>query len=65
MLPLQEVSAKIRNSAPIDNEQDYELDIWAGVIPLKLSAGQPIADDRLKEGVSIPPSVLKYRMNMH
>lgn len=61
MLPLQEVSAKIRTGAPIDNEQDYELDIWAGVIPLKLSAGEPIADDRLKEGISIPPSVLNYK----
>jgi nitroimidazol reductase NimA-like FMN-containing flavoprotein (pyridoxamine 5'-phosphate oxidase superfamily) len=61
MLPLQEVSAKIRTGAPIDNEQDYELDIWAGVIPLKLSAGEPIADDRLKEGISVPQSVLNYR----
>lgn len=61
ILPLQEVSAKIRTGAPIDNEQDYELDIWAGVIPLKLSAGEPIADDRLKEGISVPPSVLNYR----
>jgi len=64
MLPLQEVSAKIRAGGPIDNEQDYQLDIWAGVIPLKLSAGEPIADVRLKEGISIPPSVLKYKMNM-
>ena len=61
MLPLQEASAKIRTGAPIDNEADYELDIWAGVIPLKLSAGEPIADDRLKEGISVPPSVLNYR----
>jgi len=61
VLPLQEVSAKIRTGAPIDNEQDYELDIWAGVIPLKLSVGEPIADERLKEGISIPPSVLNYK----
>jgi len=61
MLPLQEVSAKIRTGAPIDNEHDYELDIWAGVIPLKLSAGEPIADERLKEGVSIPLSVLNFK----
>jgi len=61
MLPLQEVSAKIRTGAPIDNEQDYELDIWAGVIPLKLSPGEPIADVKLKEGISIPPSVLNYK----
>ena len=61
VLPLKEVSAKIRTGAPIDNEQDYELDIWAGVIPLKLSVGEPIADERLKEGISIPPSVLNYK----
>jgi len=61
VLPLQEVSAKIRTGAPLDNEQDYELDIWAGVIPLKLSVGEPIADERLKEGISIPPSVLNYK----
>jgi nitroimidazol reductase NimA-like FMN-containing flavoprotein (pyridoxamine 5'-phosphate oxidase superfamily) len=61
MLPLQEVSAKTRTGPPLDNEQDYALDIWAGVIPLKLSAGEPIADDRVKEGISMPPSVLNYR----
>ena len=61
VLPLQEVSAKIRRGPPIDNAEDYELDIWAGVIPLKLSVGEPIADERLKEGISIPPSVLNYK----
>jgi nitroimidazol reductase NimA-like FMN-containing flavoprotein (pyridoxamine 5'-phosphate oxidase superfamily) len=61
MLPLQEASAKIRTGAPVDDEEDYGLDLWAGVIPLKLSAGEPIADDRLKDGVSIPPSVSNYK----
>jgi uncharacterized protein len=60
-IPLQEVSAKMRTGAPLDNEADYALDIWAGVIPLKLSAGEPIPDDRLKEGISISPSVLNLK----
>ena len=60
-LALQEASAKIRTGDPIDDEEDYALDVWAGVIPLELFAGEPIADGRLKEGVSIPPSVSKYK----
>jgi len=60
-LSLQEASAKIRTGAPVDDEEDYALDVWAGVIPLTLSAGEPIADGRVKEGVPIPPSVSKYK----
>jgi nitroimidazol reductase NimA-like FMN-containing flavoprotein (pyridoxamine 5'-phosphate oxidase superfamily) len=60
-LSLQEASAKIRTGDPIDDEEDYALDVWAGVIPLALSAGEPIADGRMKQGVSIPPSVSKYK----
>ncbi len=60
-LPLQEASAKTRTGDPVDDEEDYALDMWAGVIPLKLSSGEPIADDRMKEGVSIPPSVSNYK----
>ena len=59
-LSLEEASAKIRAGDPIDDEEDYALDIWAGVIPLQVSVGEPIADGRLKKGVSIPPSVANY-----
>ena len=61
-LPLQELSAKTRAGAPVDDEKDYALDVWAGVIPLTLSTGEPIADRRVKEGVSIPASVSKYKL---
>ncbi|HYC88012.1 MAG TPA: pyridoxamine 5'-phosphate oxidase family protein [Thermoanaerobaculia bacterium] len=43
-LPLEEASAKIRTGGPVDDEEDYALPIWAGVVPLKLTAGEPIAD---------------------
>ena len=43
-LPIDEASAKIRTGPPRDDEEDYALDCWAGVIPLRLAAGEPIAD---------------------
>ena len=43
-LPLDEASAKIRTGGPVDDEEDYALPIWAGVVPLKLTAGEPVAD---------------------
>jgi uncharacterized protein len=50
-LPLQEVSAKVRTGAPIDDEEDYMLPIWAGVVPLRTEPGEPIADPRLVSGI--------------
>jgi nitroimidazol reductase NimA-like FMN-containing flavoprotein (pyridoxamine 5'-phosphate oxidase superfamily) len=53
-LAIDEASAKVRTGGPKDDEEDYALDCWAGVIPLRLAAGEPVADDRLRPG--IPPS---------
>jgi nitroimidazol reductase NimA-like FMN-containing flavoprotein (pyridoxamine 5'-phosphate oxidase superfamily) len=50
-LPLHEVSAKVRTGAPIDDEEDYVLPIWAGVVPLRTEPGEPIADPRLVSGI--------------
>ena len=44
-LPLDEASAKIRTGGPVDDEEDYAMPIWAGVVPLKLTPSAPIADD--------------------
>ncbi len=44
-LPLEEASAKIRTGGPVDDEEDYAMPIWAGVLPLKLTPGAPIADE--------------------
>jgi len=46
-LPLNEVSAKIRSGGPIDEEADYALPVWAGVVPIETHAGIPVADLRL------------------
>ena len=60
-VPLVEASAKIRTGPPLDDEEDYALPIWAGVVPLKLEAGEPIKDPRLPEGIQIPEYALKYK----
>ena len=56
-LRLDELSAKVRTGPPVDDEADYALDHWAGVIPLKLEAGDPIPDPKLAAGIEIPNHV--------
>jgi nitroimidazol reductase NimA-like FMN-containing flavoprotein (pyridoxamine 5'-phosphate oxidase superfamily) len=53
-LPLEEVSAKIRTGPPIDDEEDYALPIWGGVIPVVQSFGEPLPDERLLPGIAAP-----------
>ena len=60
-LPLTEVSAKIRMGPPLDDEEDYAMNVWAGVIPLRLEAGDPIKDPRLPEGIDVPEYARQYR----
>jgi nitroimidazol reductase NimA-like FMN-containing flavoprotein (pyridoxamine 5'-phosphate oxidase superfamily) len=53
-LPLEEVSAKIRTGPPIDDDEDYALPVWGGVVPLIQSFGEPLPDDRVLEGIGAP-----------
>lgn len=59
-LPLAEASAKVRTGPPVDDEEDYELAVWAGVVPLRVVAGEPVADPRLSPGIEPPPHVSNY-----
>jgi nitroimidazol reductase NimA-like FMN-containing flavoprotein (pyridoxamine 5'-phosphate oxidase superfamily) len=60
-LPLNEASAKVRTGPPIDDEKDYALSTWAGVVPLSLDAHAPIADPSLPAGISSPSYAQFYR----
>ena len=60
-LPLKEVSAKVRTGAPKDDEADYALPLWAGVVPLKLTAGVPIDDPRISKGLEPPDYARNYK----
>src|SRR3984885_8744435 len=59
-VPLAEVSAKIRTGPPKDDAEDYELPIWAGVVPLTITPTAPIADPRLKASLETPAYAKKY-----
>ena len=60
-MTIDEASAKIRTGPPVDDEDDYALPVWAGVLPLSLVAGKPIPDERLPAEVPLPAYVKKYR----
>jgi nitroimidazol reductase NimA-like FMN-containing flavoprotein (pyridoxamine 5'-phosphate oxidase superfamily) len=53
VLALGEVSAKVRTGGPIDDEEDYALPIWAGVVPIRTTVGEPATDARALPG--LPP----------
>jgi uncharacterized protein len=60
-LPLTEASAKIREGGPVDDEEDYALPLWAGVIPLRITPQPAVADERLGEGIATPAYAVEYR----
>lgn len=59
-LPLREASAKVRTGPPLDDEADYNIPVWAGVLPLELKTSAPIADPKLTPGIPIPEYVTQY-----
>ena len=59
-LALSEASAKVRTGPPLDDEDDYELSVWAGVIPLRIVAGAPIDDSRVPANSKVPEYAIEY-----
>jgi uncharacterized protein len=53
-LPLEEVSAKVRTGEPKDDEEDYALPVWGGIVPISTQAGLPIDDGRVREDAPAP-----------
>jgi nitroimidazol reductase NimA-like FMN-containing flavoprotein (pyridoxamine 5'-phosphate oxidase superfamily) len=60
-LPITEGSAKVRTGGPIDDEEDYALPIWAGVLPLVTTVGEPIPDAAMTAPLDVPSHVADYR----
>ena len=61
-IPIEEASVKVRTGGPIDDDEDYELPIWAGVIPITQVVGSPVADERNLRGLEIPDHVANYSL---
>jgi hypothetical protein len=59
-ISIEEASAKVRTGGPVDDREDYDLDIWAGELPFKTIAQHPVNDSRLKQGLEVPQSVLDF-----
>lgn len=57
-IKIDEASVKIRSGAPVDDDADYDLPIWAGEFPLRQIFQQPITDSRVSSELSVPDSVL-------
>jgi nitroimidazol reductase NimA-like FMN-containing flavoprotein (pyridoxamine 5'-phosphate oxidase superfamily) len=59
-LRLDEASAKVRTGPPVDDEEDYALPVWAGVVPLTLGAGEVVPDPRLAAGTPLSSSLRDF-----
>ncbi len=62
-LPLTEASAKVRTGGPVDNAEDYDLPIWAGVLPVTTTYGPAIPDPELRHDLPVPDNIANYRRN--
>jgi hypothetical protein len=59
-IAIDEVSAKVRTGGPKDDDEDYGYPTWAGTVPLRLRAGEPIPDPLLTVGVPVPDYLTGY-----
>ena len=57
---IEEASAKVRTGPPVDDKEDYDMNVWAGVLPVKTMFGAPIRDELLKEDVFVPDYLTNY-----
>ena len=59
-IPIDLASAKVRTGPPGDDDEDYELDVWAGILPIRTVFGELEADPLLNKGISPPQYLLDY-----
>jgi uncharacterized protein len=60
-IPIGESSAKVRTGPPLDDDGDYALPIWAGVLPISHLPLEPVADPHLTPGIPLPEHLRRYR----
>ena len=61
-MPIDEGSAKVRTGPPVDDEEDYELPIWAGVIPVSQIQHDPIPDPKNQAGLEVPKHIRDFKL---
>ena len=59
-LRIEEASAKVRTGPPVDDAEDYDLELWAGVLPLSITPGAPVSDPDLRHDLPVPETVQNW-----
>lgn len=59
-LPITEASAKIRNGPPVDDEEDMDAEVWAGLLPIETTFGEPVIADDMRMDLPPSPSIASY-----
>ncbi|PKB72483.1 MAG: flavin-nucleotide-binding protein [SAR202 cluster bacterium Io17-Chloro-G6] len=61
-MPIDEGSAKVRTGPPVDDEEDYSLPIWAGVLPISQVLQVPVPDPKNLKGLEVPSHIRDYKL---
>jgi nitroimidazol reductase NimA-like FMN-containing flavoprotein (pyridoxamine 5'-phosphate oxidase superfamily) len=61
---IEEASSKVRSGPPLDDESDYGVRVWAGILPLEIKSQPPVPDDRLIKGITLPDYVRHYEARL-
>jgi len=61
LINIDEASAKIRTGPPVDDEEDYQLPVWAGVLPFKLKCNKPEQDPKLGQNIPLPRYIKNFQ----
>ena len=61
-MSIAEASAKVRGGPPLDYDADMGEPVWAGVIPLSLAPGAPVADPKLDAKIALPKMLARYAL---
>jgi len=59
-IKIEDASAKIRTGPPVDDQEDYALSVWAGILPLQEMALSPVRDELLAENIPLPEYIAQY-----
>ena len=59
-LPITEASAKIRNGPPVDDDEDMDIEVWAGLLPINTTFGEPTTADDMRMDLPPSPSIANY-----
>lgn len=54
---IETAAAKCRKGMPVDDDEDYALDHWAGIVPISTAFGPAIDDTKLRDNITVPPSI--------